>query len=157
MKKQKKEKFYKAVISFFIFAILVIAIGSYFTLNKSLTGFVFLGLGIISLIIFKLFKIKIKALYPDMVFGMIDNGILVSAVVLGSSFAGITGAIAGGAIGNTITDGLGGLIEGKIAQNQRKQNVNNLRNPLFTMLGKMSGCLFGAGIGLTLVWLISLI
>ena len=69
----------------------------------------------------------------------------------------VAGAIIGGAAGNTLTDGLGGLFEGYVAENQRKIKINNLRTSLSTMLGKVSGCLFGAGLGLVLVELIKII
>ena len=92
-----------------------------------------------------------------MIFGLIDNGVLVFAAVLGGSIAGVPGAIIGGAAGNTITDGIGGLFEGHVAQHQRQYKIDNLRTAFSSSFGKMAGCLFGAGIGLILVWLISLI
>ena len=82
---------------------------------------------------------------------------MIFAAVLGGAYAGVAGAIIGGAAGNTITDGMGGLFEGHIAEHQRKYKIDNLRTAMSTMLGKMTGCLFGAGTGLIIVWLISLI
>jgi|TARA_Y100000310_G_C20694343_1_gene824419 hypothetical protein len=152
-----KNNLIKAIISFIILSIIVIAVSSYFVFNKKLIGPIFLILGLLSLILLRFLNIKIKSVYPDIIFGLIDNGVLIFAAVLGGIYAGVIGAIIGGAVGNTITDGLGGLFEGHIAQNQRKYKIDNLRTALSTMLGKMTGCLFGAGIGLVLVWLISLI
>ena len=149
-----KTSFVKAFFSFISLSILIIAVSSYFVFDKKLIGFLFLGLGVINLIILKFFKINIKAIYPDVIFGAIDNGILVFAAVFGANFAGVAGAIIGGAAGNTITDGIGGLFEGYVAEQQRKDKVNNKRTALSSSLGKMTGCLFGAGIGLILVWFI---
>ena len=147
----------QAITSWIILSIIVIAVSFYFVFDKAWIGPAFLVLGFISLFFLKFFKIKISSVYPDMIFGAIDNGILIFAAVLGGVYAGIAGAIIGGAAGNTITDALGGLFEGHVAQNQRKYKIDNLRTPLSTMLGKASGCLFGAGLGLTLVWLIGVI
>ena len=156
MKKQKSS-FLKAIYSFITLSIIVIAVSAYFVFNTVWIGPAFIGLGLISLIFLGFFKIPFKSVYPDMIFGAIDNGFLIFAAVLGGAYAGIAGAIIGGAAGNTITDGLGGLFEGYVAQNQRKFKIDNVRTPLATMLGKASGCLFGAGIGLIIVWAIRLI
>lgn len=156
-KSVKKNNLVKALTSFIILSIIVIAVSMYFVFDKKLIGPAFLGLGLISLLFLKIFNIKLMSVYPDIIFGIIDNGVLVFAAVIGGTYAGVAGAIIGGAAGNTITDGLGGLFEGHIAENQRKYKIDNLRTSLSTMLGKMVGCLFGAGAGLILVWLIGLV
>jgi len=156
MKKRHRD-FFGAITTWIIFSIIVIAVSAYFVFNDVLIGPAFIILGLLSLIVLKFFKIRIKSVYPDIVFGFIDNGVLIFAAVLGGVYAGVAGAIIGGAAGNTLTDGIGGLFEGYVAQKQRKFKINSLRTPLSTMLGKISGCLFGAGLGLILVWLIGLI
>ena len=155
--KKRGGRFLKALTSFIILSIIVIAVSSYL-INKThlIIGIAFLGLGIINLIFLKIFKIEMKSIYPDLVFGIIDNGVLVFAAILGGYFAGIMGAVIGGVAGNTITDGLGGLFEGRLAEKQRKKNIKTHRTTLSTTLGKMAGCLFGAGIGLIIIWLIGL-
>ncbi len=157
MKKKglKNHSFIKAFTTFLILSIIVVTVSMYFVFDNQLIGPAFLGLGIISLIFLKIVKIKISSVYPDIVFGFIDNGVLVFAAVLGGAYAGVAGAIIGGAAGNTITDGIGGLFEGYVAQHQRKFDIDNLRTTMSSMLGKMSGCLFGAGAGLILVWMIT--
>ncbi len=156
MKKRHRD-FFGAITTWIIFSIIVIAVSAYFVFNDVLIGPAFIILGLLSLIVLKFFKIRIKSVYPDIVFGFIDNGVLIFAAVLGGVYAGVAGAIIGGAAGNTLTDGIGGLFEGYVAQKQRKFKINSLRTPLSTMLGKISGCLFGAGLGLILVWLIGLL
>jgi len=152
-----KNKFFKAIISFIIISIIVISVSVYFVFDKKLIGPAFLILGLISIFSLRFFKIKINTVYPDIVFGFIDNGILIFAAVLGGAYAGVIGAIIGGAAGNTITDGIGGLFEGHVAEKLRRKRINDKRTSLSTMLGKVIGCLFGAGVGLTLNYLISLI
>lgn len=149
-----KNGFMKSITSFILISIVVIAVSVYFMQDSKLIGPAFLGLGFISLLVIKFFKIDLATLYPDIVFGFIDNGILIFAAVLGGSYAGVVGAVIGGAAGNTLTDGLGGLFEGHVAEKLRKRKVNDERTALSTMLGKIAGCLFGAGAGLVLVWLI---
>jgi hypothetical protein len=157
-KKVPKEfKFMKALGNFVMLSVIVIGISAYFMNNEKIIGFAFIIVGFIGLGIIKLYKIKFRAVYPDMIFGVIDNGILIFAAVLGGRVGGVPGAIIGGAAGNTITDGIGGLFEGHIAEHQREFKIDNMRTALSTSLGKMVGCLFGAGAGLIIVWIISLI
>ena len=147
-----KNNFFKAITSFVLFSIVIVGVSVYFMNDSKMIGPAFLGLGILNILILKFFKIKLSAVYPDMIFGFIDNGVLVFAAVLGGSYAGVVGAVIGGAAGNALTDGIGGLFEGYVAEHQRKFEIDNLRTSLSTMLGKVAGCLFGAGTGLILVW-----
>ncbi len=141
----------KSVTSFILLSIIIIGVSVYFVHDSKLIGPAFLVLGLINLLIIKFFKIKISSVYPDMIFGFIDNGVLVFAAVLGGIYAGVVGAVIGGAAGNSLTDGIGGLFEGYIAEHQRKFKIDNKRTALSTMLGKIAGCLFGAGVGLIIV------
>jgi len=157
VKKRKKGSFWEAVSSFLVLSIIVIAIAWSFVGNNLITALAFIIIGLIVIIPLRFFKIKISEIYPDIIFGAIDNGILIFAAVLGAHFAGVAGAIIGGAAGNTITDGIGGIFEGHVAENQRKFKIDNNRTAISTSLGKMAGCLFGAGTGLLIVELIKLI
>ena len=147
----------KALTSFLVFSLVVAAIALYFISDKAVIGPVFILLGFVGWIVLRIFRIDLESVYPDIIFGAIDNGVLVFAAILGGVYAGVFGAVIGGAAGNTITDGLGGLFEGHIAENQRRLKINNLRTATSTMLGKMVGCLWGAGLGLVVVCLISLV
>ncbi|MBT4376491.1 hypothetical protein HOD29_03890 [archaeon] len=140
------KKFVKAVFSWIILSLIVIAVSGYFLFNEFLIGIVYIILGIIILFSLRFFKIEIKTVYPDLVFGAIDNGFLILAAVIGGTYGGVAGAVIGGAAGNTITDGIGGLFEGKVAEKlRRKAKKYQERSSLSTMLGKMIGCLLGAG------------
>ncbi len=155
--KKKNHTFLKAGSSLIILSIIILAVSAYFVFNGALIGPVFLAMGILVTLLIKVFKIDLKSIYPDMIFGTIDNGFLIFVVILGGTYAGVFGAIVGGAAGNTITDSIGGLFEGKIAEDLRKRKIYSKRTALSTMLGKMVGCLYGAGISLSFIWLISLV
>lgn len=161
MKKKVKEEIpnhflRKSIFSFIILSILVISVSAYFISNEAYIGPSFLILGVIAIFFLHSYGFKLESTFPDIIFGAIDNGILVFAAIIGGAYAGVFGAVIGGAAGNTLTDGLGGLAEGYMAEKLRKKNINDKRTSLSTMLGKIIGCLFGAGVGLIIVWLIKL-
>ncbi len=154
--KKRNHNFANAIISFIILAILVISVSSYFVFNKGLIGPAFIFLGFISLSFFRFFKVNIKSAYTDIVFGATDNFVMVFAAVIGGTYAGVAGAVIGGVAGNTVTDGLAGLVEGRVIE-KLKRKLDYKRTALSTMLGKITGCLFAAGVALIIVYLISLI
>ena len=129
-----KGSFIKAFLTYLGFSILIIAVAFYFLFDNRLVGPAFLFLGLFNIALLYLFRIPPKSVYPDMIFGVIDNGILVFGAVLGGIYGGVAGAVIGGAAGNTITDGIGGLFEGHIAENQRKYQIDNLRTALSTFV-----------------------
>ena len=55
-------------------------------------------------------------------------------------------AILGGVVGNAVTDGIAGIFEGHYAEKLRAQSAPEERTMLKSAVGKMAGCLFGAGI-----------
>jgi len=153
-----EKRLFKAITSFIVLSVVIISISLYFVYETDLLiGFVLLGLGIIFSFLLRIFKIELKSTYPDILFGMIDNGVLVFAAIAGSLLAGIPGAILGGIVGNTITDGVGGLFEGHLAEKQRQRKISTDRTALSSCLGKMIGCLLGAGIGLIVIGMVNLI
>ncbi len=115
------------------------------------TILVFLGIGHI-MILNALERASYKAVLPDIVFGLVDNGLLVAGAVIGAEFAGIFGAVVGAAAMNTVTDGLAGLFEGVAVEHLRSQKIRQKRTALTTSIGKMAGCLIGAGAALILFW-----
>ncbi|MFQ5917637.1 MAG: hypothetical protein ACE5I0_07495, partial [Candidatus Binatia bacterium] len=73
----------------------------------------------------------------------------IPAIWGGISF-GVAGAIAGGVIGDALTDGVAGFFEGGIATWLREKGIEESREPITTALGKMAGCLFGSGLVLSM-------
>lgn len=61
-------------------------------------------------------RLELRQLIPDVVFGALDTGLLMIAVLAGAGAFGILGAIVGSAIGDAVTDGIAGFFEGGIAE-----------------------------------------
>jgi hypothetical protein len=148
----KKQGFISALTSVTIISIVIVSVVSFVIYNARLIGPVIILLGFIPWIPLRISGRTIKSVGADIVFGAIDTGILGIAALIGASFAGVLGAIVGGAVGDGITDGFAGLFEGKIAEHLRKRGIEEARTPLSSSMGKMSGCLIGVGIVLTIAW-----
>ena len=93
---------------------------------------------------------------PDFIFGALDTGLLTIPALWGGLLFGVAGAIAGGVIGDALTDGIAGFIEGGIAEWLREQGIEESREPVTTSLGKMTGCLLGGGLVLTIALLLGI-
>ena len=126
--------------------IIIFAVSFFFVYDSKLIGFVLIVLGLICLGSLKLFQVKISSTGPDIIFGVIDNGILAIMAVIGGYVAGVAGAIIGGVVGNAITDGIAGIFEGYWAE----RLIDDHRTILGSAVGKMAGCLFGAGVVLVI-------
>ena len=142
-----------AIVSISILTIIILLV-SYFSLNNKIIGPILIILGIITLTPIMLFKIPLAALKGDIIFGLIDNGALAIFAITGAELFGILGAIVGGIVGNALTDGLAGIFEGYEWQKLKGTKTKKERTALTVAIGKLAGCLFGAGIVLTLVWTI---
>lgn len=121
--------------------IIIAGVSIFFVYNSKLIGFVLVALALMCLLSLKLFQVKISSTGPDIVFGLIDNGILAVMAVVGGHIAGVAGAVIGGVVGNSITDGIAGIFEGYWAEKM----IDDKRTILGSAVGKMSGCLLGAG------------
>ncbi|QQG38468.1 MAG: hypothetical protein HYS32_02570 [Candidatus Woesearchaeota archaeon] len=150
----KKGALLNSILSVVILSIVVLGVVAFFVYQKRWMGFIFIALGFLHLFTLKIFGVNLKSTWPDIVFGIIDNGILVIAAIIGADFAGITGAIIGGSAANAITDGFAGIFEGWTAEYLRKHKIKEKRTALSSAVGKMAGCFFGAGIVLVIVWTI---
>ncbi|MFA6460595.1 MAG: hypothetical protein WCV73_05140 [Patescibacteria group bacterium] len=145
-----KPKFVPSVIKLVALCIVIGAVSIYFVDKATWMGPVLVLLGLVCIVALLLFKIKLKATLPDIFFGALDNGILAILAIIGARLAGVAGAIMGGVAGNAITDGIAGFFEGYSAEKLRLQNVSEKRTMLKSAVGKMAGCLLGAGIVLTI-------
>ncbi|HAS80695.1 MAG: hypothetical protein UR25_C0003G0103 [Candidatus Nomurabacteria bacterium GW2011_GWE1_32_28] len=114
--------------------------------SNFVVGVILIILSFLSLSSLILFKIKMKNIEPDILFGLIDNGILVILSIFGGKIAGVSGAVIGGVVGNAITDGIAGMFEGYWAENLRSKNISEERMVLGSAVGKMSGCLLAGGV-----------
>ena len=139
-------KFFLAVLNILTLCIIIGAISLFFVNNTYWIGIVLILLSMLCLLSLLPFKISIKSALPDIYFGLIDNGILAIMAIFGGHFGGVTGAILGGVVGNAITDGIAGIFEGYSAEKLRLQLVSEERTMLKSAVGKMAGCLLGAGV-----------
>ena len=147
-----KDHWLKSLLSVTLLSLIAISLVMFFVYQKRFIGLVLIFLGFLHLLVLKMFGVSVKSLWPDMIFGIIDNGVLVIGAIIGADFAGVLGAIIGGAVGNAITDGYGGIFEGWTAEYLRKHNIKEKRTALSSALGKMAGCFFGAGVVLVIAW-----
>lgn len=134
-----------------------VAIVGFLTLRHQLPiGPVVLGLGLIPVVGLLIAKRELIRALPDMVFGAIDTGLLVIPALWGGILFGVAGAIAGGIIGDALTDAIAGFFEGSISEWLRERGIEESREAVTTALGKMSGCLLGAGAVLSLALLLGI-
>ena len=145
-----KNHYVLPVINILTLCIVALAASSYFIHHTRFIGLVILLLGILCLVTLVPFKVKIRSVWADIVFGAIDNGILAVMAIFGGELGGVMGAVIGGVVGNAVTDGIAGIFEGLIAEKARAARISDKRTMLGSAVGKMSGCLLSAGVVLTI-------
>ncbi len=158
--KSRKEGFRATLIEAIIISAIIVSV-IYFTQDrKEAIGPILIILGFLPWLPLYLAGRGVKSALADIVFGVVNAGILGIMALLGASFADILGltdilgAVIGVAIGNTIINGIAGIFEGKAAEYLRNHKVEEERTSLSASMGKMSGCLIGIGIILTIAWTI---
>jgi hypothetical protein len=119
-------------------------------------GPILLALSLIPIVGILIARKSLANAIPDIVFGVIDTGMLTIPALWGGIRFGVAGAIAGGVIGDAITDSIAGFFEGGIAEWLRERGIVESREAITTSLGKMAGCLFGSGVVLTIALLIGI-
>lgn len=128
----------------------MVAVIGVITLRRELpVGPIILGCALIPLVGIVFSRNTLRRSIPDLIFGAVDTGLLTIPALWGGAVFGIAGAIAGGVIGDALTDGIAGFFEGSVATWLRKKGIEESREPVSTALGKMAGCLLGAGLVLT--------
>jgi hypothetical protein len=141
-----RHKAFSSIVNILTLCIIIGAVSFYSIDHSEWTGIILILLSVICVVSLLPFKIKLKSLKPDIIFGLIDNGILAVMAIFGGHFAGVAGAVMGGVVGNAITDGIAGIFEGRSAEKLRQQLIPEERTMLKSAVGKMAGCLLGAGI-----------
>ena len=137
-----------AIVRICLLSIIIILTSYLLIEKKEILGPVIIGLGLLTIVPLLFMGYTIQNLKSDIIFGVIDNGILAITILAGTEILGILGAILGGLIGNAITDGIAGIWEGHEFRKQK----NNKRTALTVASAKLAGCLLGAGIVLTFAW-----
>ncbi|MBI5654545.1 hypothetical protein HZC53_02770 [Candidatus Uhrbacteria bacterium] len=144
-----RNRFILSIINILVLCVVIFGVSSYFIYHSQFIGFVILGLGILCLVSLIPFRVSLESVWPDIVFGLIDNGILAVMAIFGGEIGGVIGAVIGGVVGNAITDGIAGIFEGWLAERNHKKSTGDGRTVLGSAVGKMSGCLLSAGVVLT--------
>ena len=147
-----KEKLMTAILNIILLTVIILLVSYFFVTQKRIMGPIMILLGIISILPLFLFKVSIRILKAEILFGLIDNGVLAIFALSGAELFGILGAIVGGLVGNAITDGFAGIFEGYEWQKIKKLKIKDKRTALTVAIGKLTGCLFGGGIVLTIAW-----
>lgn len=139
-----------------VLALLVAVIGVY-TLSYQLPiGPIIVGMSLIPVAGLMTARRPLIGAIPDIIFGAIDTGLLTIPALWGGILFGVAGAIAGGVIGDALTDAIAGFFEGSIAEWLRGKGIAESREAVTAALGKMTGCLVGSGVVLTIAFLIGI-
>lgn len=146
MKEIIRSKFIPAILNILTLCVVIVAVSLFFAHNNEWMGYILILLSLLCVASLIPFKINLRSLQPDIIFGLIDNSILAILAIFGGHFAGVTGAILGGVVGNSITDAIAGIFEGYSAEKLRLLFVPEERTMLKSAVGKMAGCLLGAGV-----------
>ncbi len=147
----KKESVMNGILSVSVLSV-VLLVSLSFVDGKKWVGVSFIVLGLLHLLVLRFFGRSLQSVWPDIIFGIIDNGFLVIGALIGADLAGVIGAVVGGSAVNAITDGYAGIFEGWAAEFLRKHKIRERRTAVSAAIGKISGCLLGAGIVLFVVW-----
>ena len=147
MKKSKRKILEISIVVLLSIITLIIA---FFSMRLGrFVSIVIFGLGLTPILIAFIFKISFRKILPDIIFGLIDNILLIIPAIIGAELFGATGALAGAVVGNAVSDGIAGLFEGSISEWLRMKGIDSTRTLLGSSLGKMSGCLL---IGIFLIF-----
>lgn len=153
MRTEKPGNMFVKFIYVAILATIVGVIGVFALQYELKIGPIILALSVIPIAGLFAVRRSIRGAIPDLIFGTIDTGLLTIPALWGGLLFGVVGAIAGGVIGDSITDAIAGFFEGGIAKWLRNKGIDESREPITTSLGKMAGCLFGSGLVLTVALL----
>ena len=147
MKKNKRKALEISTVVILCIVTIVIAFFS-MRLGRFVSLIIF-GLGLLPILIAYIFKISLKKILPDIIFGLIDNILLIIPAIIGAELFGAAGALAGAVVGNAVSDGIAGIFEGSISEWLNIKGIDSKRTLLGSSLGKMSGCLL---IGIFLIF-----
>ncbi|MDY6907463.1 MAG: hypothetical protein SV910_04410 [Chloroflexota bacterium] len=148
----RSEGLLSALVHLVVLSIVVVAVVLLLRTQKVYIGPAVIALGFLPWLSLAIGGRSVRSAGADIIFGAVDTGFMAVFAVVGASFAGLLGAIVGSVVGDAITDGLAGLIEGRAAEYLRRHGIEEARTPLSSAMGKMSGCLIGGGITVTVAW-----
>jgi hypothetical protein len=148
MKKSKRKAL--EISTVIILCIITIVIAFFSMRLGRFVSIIIFGLGFLPILTAYIFKISLKKILPDIIFGLIDNILLIIPAIIGAELFGAAGALAGAVVGNAVSDGIAGIFEGSISEWLNIKGIDSKRTLLGSSLGKMSGCLL---IGIFLIFI----
>ena len=151
----KKEEFIlkEALVHVTVISAIVFAI-AYFAHDFEQIGLILIFAGLLPLLSLKLTGEKISESIAEIVFGAFNTGLITAMAIVGFQIEGLLGAVIGVALGDAITEGYSGILEGEVSDLMLKWKIKEKIDPLNSSLGKMAGALFGGGIVLLIFSLI---
>ncbi|MCE5328733.1 hypothetical protein LLG07_00105, partial [bacterium] len=127
----KKNKRKILEISIVILFSIITAIITFFSMRLGrYVSIVIFGLGLVPLLIAYILKISLKKMLPDIIFGLIDNLLLIIPAIIGAELFGAVGALTGAVVGNAISDSIAGLFEGSISEWLHIRGIDSTRTLL---------------------------
>jgi hypothetical protein len=143
----KKEEYIlkEALIHVTVISAIIIAI-AYFAHDFEQVGLILILAGLLPLISLKLTGEKISESLSEIVFGFINTGLITAMAIVGFNLEGILGAVIAVALGDAITEGYSGILEGEVSDLMLKWKIKEKIDPLNSSLGKMAGALLGGGV-----------
>jgi len=148
LKRRNEKKIMETIIVVLLSAFIAFIAFYSMRLGRFVSLIIFI-MGFIPIVIAYFLKIDLKKMLPDIIFGIMDNLILVIPAVIGAEFFGAAGALTGAIVGNAISDAIAGYFEGNLSEFLHSRGIDATRTVLGSSLGKMSGCLL---IGIFLIF-----
>lgn len=148
VKRRNEKKIMETIIVIFLSAFIAFTTFYSMRLGRFVSLIIF-ALGLLPIMIAYFLKIDLKKMLPDILFGIIDNVILVIPAIIGAELFGTAGALTGAIVGNAISDAIAGYFEGNLSEFLHSRGINATRTVMGSSLGKMSGCLL---IGIFLIF-----
>ena len=134
----------EALLHVTIISAVIIAI-AYFGHDFEQIGLILIFAGLLPLISLKITGEHISESISEIVFGFINTGLITAMAIIGFNIEGILGAVIGVALGDAITEGYSGILEGEVSDLMLKWKIKEKIDPLNASLGKMAGALLGGG------------
>ncbi len=147
--KRRNEKKMMETIIVMLLSVFIAFIAFYSMKLGRFVSLIIFALGFIPIMIAYFLKIDLKKMLPDILFGIIDNVILVIPAIIGAELFGTAGALTGAIVGNAISDAIAGYFEGNLSEFLHSRGIDATRTVMGSSLGKMSGCLL---IGIFLIF-----
>ncbi len=148
VKRRNEKKIMETIIVIFLSAFIAFTTFYSMRLGRFVSLIIF-ALGLLPIMIAYFLKIDLKKMLPDILFGIIDNVILVIPAIIAAELFGTAGALTGAIVGNAISDAIAGYFEGNLSEFLHSRGINATRTVMGSSLGKMSGCLL---IGIFLIF-----